>query len=126
MIRTPATLKREEPLTTLRTSLKAYGTLTEADQLIFLTLLLCLIYKVTCSLTDSEKHYCVQTGLEVCLVSAWELILLVLFELSYTEIIVMQFSANLDSIVWKLYKNAFHVSLSLNKTCIWLGTVFLP
>lgn len=51
----------------------------------------------------------------------WELILLVLVDLSHTEIILTQFSVNLDSRVWKLYKNAFHVSLSLDKTCIWLG-----
>lgn len=53
--------------------------------------------------------------------NARELILLVWVDLSYTEIILTQFSVNLDSRVWKLYKNAFHVSLSLDKTCIWLG-----
>lgn len=67
MITAPAMFKREKPVTTLRSSLKAYGTLTEGDQLIFFQLLLCLIYKATRSLLESEKHYRVQTGLGVCL-----------------------------------------------------------
>lgn len=50
--------------------------------------------------------------------NAWELVLLVLVDLSYTEIILTQFSVNLDSTVWKLYRSAFHVSLSLDKTCV--------
>lgn len=58
-------------------------------------------------------------------VTAWELILLVLVDLSYTEIILTYLSVNLVSTVWKLYKNSFHVSLSLYKTCIWLGVFFI-
>lgn len=68
MIRAPANFKRDELVATLRSSLKAYGTLTEADKsFFFFNLLLCLIYKVTCLLLESEKHYCVQSGTEVCL-----------------------------------------------------------
>lgn len=61
MIGAAASFRREKPATARRSSLKARGTLSEADQLRFFNSLLYLIYKATCSLLESEKLCCVQT-----------------------------------------------------------------
>lgn len=106
MIRAPASFRRGKPLTMSRNSLKTRGTLSEADQLSFFNSLLCLIYKATCSLLESEQLCCVQTGWKCAWVSAWELTLSAVVDLSCTEVIFTQFSVNPRSTVWKLPENA--------------------
>lgn len=61
MIRAAASFTRGKPLTARRSSLKARGALSEADQLSFFNSLLYLIYKAACSLLESEQLCCVQS-----------------------------------------------------------------